>query len=622
MKTTKIRSICLLAASSLLAFNATAQVLMSNGTYTENFDSLANSGTANVWNENSTIPGWYASRGAASATAYRAANGSDNAGGLYSFGASGTNERALGSIESNTTGAHAFGVRIVNDTSNGQKDITISYTGEQWRNGGNTTPQPLTFSYRIDSSPITDTDPTDIYSWTTVPELTFVSPVATATAATLDGNDSANRQSFTFVLPGVVLLPGQEIFLRWVNLNDTGNDHGLAIDDLTVSFTATSASATPPSFISQPEDQTVVRGNNASFSVQVSGTAPISYQWYFNGSALPDGTAATLNLQFVDDIQAGTYYVEVSNSAGTVQSDSATLTVTEPTVTPATIGYLRTLMTENYAPSDTTTLFSVEGIVTTHVNLTTPENTQFYLQDDTGGIAVFVSGGTLWPFAGDRVRVVGPLGHFNGLFELNLVAANPTHSVEVLSSGNPLPTPVEFNFSSANNPALMESAIEGSLVVVSNVYLQGGGEGLFTTGGMNVNMTNLLGQVFVLRVDARVFDMVAQPIPVFASSIVGVMGQYDQSSPFDSGYQLLITTYADLVEGTPLPFSIPLNISKNGSQVEIFWTTEDGGYVLQSASAIDGTWETALESPVQNGSTYTVTINSPAGNRFYRLVKP
>ncbi|MGC3956478.1 MAG: hypothetical protein QM813_00420 [Verrucomicrobiota bacterium] len=66
----------------------------------------------------------------------------------------------------------------------------------------------------------------------------FNSPNVGTTAAALDGNLAANQVSFAnIVLPGVTLNPGQEIFLRWLDIDDGGNDHGLAIDNFSVSFT-------------------------------------------------------------------------------------------------------------------------------------------------------------------------------------------------------------------------------------------------------------------------------------------------------------------------------------------------------------------------------------------------
>jgi len=78
--------------------SANAQIAMSVGTYSQDFDSLANSGTANSWTDNSTLPGWYASKQIAPnvITTYRADNGGNNAGPLYSYGASASANRALG----------------------------------------------------------------------------------------------------------------------------------------------------------------------------------------------------------------------------------------------------------------------------------------------------------------------------------------------------------------------------------------------------------------------------------------------------------------------------------------------------------------------------------------------
>src|SRR5262249_17535466 len=53
----------------------------------------------------------------------------------------------------------------------------------------------------------------------------------------------------------------------------------------------------PPSITSQPVNQTVTVGQNATFTVGASGTQPLSYQWFLNGTnAVSGGTAATLTL--------------------------------------------------------------------------------------------------------------------------------------------------------------------------------------------------------------------------------------------------------------------------------------------------------------------------------------
>ena len=84
----------------------------------------------------------------------------------------------------------------------------------------------------------------------------------------------------------------------------------------------------PPAIITQPQSQTVLRNQNATFSVVASGTGPLSYQWFFNGASLGmGGTNATLTLLNVKVSQAGAYMVVMTNSMGSVTSDVATLTV-------------------------------------------------------------------------------------------------------------------------------------------------------------------------------------------------------------------------------------------------------------------------------------------------------
>jgi len=113
------------------------------------------------------------------------------------------------------------------------------------------------------------------------------------------------------------------------------------------------------------------------------------------------------------------------------------------------IAYLRKQVDPlDYLPTDTNTLFMVDGTVTTYTNLTTTSNALFYIQDATAGIAVYVTNGnTVRPQAGDRLQVIGPLSHFNGLLELSLAATNAAHRVVSLGTNN-LPIPQEFLFRS------------------------------------------------------------------------------------------------------------------------------------------------------------------------------
>ena len=93
-----------------------------------------------------------------------------------------------------------------------------------------------------------------------------------------------------------------------------------------------------PTITTQPTNQTVVLGGNATFSVAASGTAPVSYQWQFGGTNILNATNVSLTLTSVQLSQAGNYSVTVSNIVGLTNSIAATLTVTVPVCTPAPSG--------------------------------------------------------------------------------------------------------------------------------------------------------------------------------------------------------------------------------------------------------------------------------------------
>jgi hypothetical protein len=349
-----IWAVCL--AAGFTAATVSAQILMSGGVYSQNFDSLANSGNANNWTDNFTLPGWYVSQSKSPFTVltYSASTGSGTTGSIYSYGDSSSIERALGSVASGTPGNFAYGVRFTNDTGLAQGNITVSYTGEQWRNGGNTNAQTLAFSFRVSSSPITNSDAANANTWTNFTALDFTTPTVGAGSGALDGNNATNRQILTnVVLSGVVVQPGQEIFLRWFDANDSGNDHGVAIDNLTVSFQATVALTNPPVITSQPQSEATAEGGFAIFSASATGNPSPSFQWQLDETNLPGATSSTLALNNVNSNQAGIYSCAITNSAGATNSISVSLIVT-PNSIDATNGEIR-ILTYNVAGNNTGT---------------------------------------------------------------------------------------------------------------------------------------------------------------------------------------------------------------------------------------------------------------------------
>ena len=95
-------------------------------------------------------------------------------------------------------------------------------------------------------------------------------------------------------------------------------------------------SGTAPKITTQPADQTVAAGKNATFAVVATGTAPLTYQWRKNGAAIGGATSASFTTGGLTSADSGaTYSVVVSNAAGTATSRGAKLTVsgTAPSIT-------------------------------------------------------------------------------------------------------------------------------------------------------------------------------------------------------------------------------------------------------------------------------------------------
>ena len=94
-----------------------------------------------------------------------------------------------------------------------------------------------------------------------------------------------------------------------------------------VNFTD-SSTALAPTITTQPANQTVTAGQTATFTVVAAGTAPLSYQWRKNGANISGATAASYTTPATATSDSGSSFtVMVSNSAGTVTSAGATLTV-------------------------------------------------------------------------------------------------------------------------------------------------------------------------------------------------------------------------------------------------------------------------------------------------------
>lgn len=224
-------------------------------TYSQDFDGLNNVLNQNGldWTNGTTpLVGWYAfiNMDTTPVAATQYSTGCDNEGaGTFDFpGANVPNslgysadanvvatDRALGYRVNVASGDSAFMLNLKNNSSMAITQLEVTYTGEQWAQIA-TDPQSLYFFYKIDA-----TDPSE-GGFTEVPALKFTSLQVGEAPGTstvrIDGNDAANKTTGITATFAVALPVSSTITLRWYKgLPDTGSDHILAIDDLTVTAT-------------------------------------------------------------------------------------------------------------------------------------------------------------------------------------------------------------------------------------------------------------------------------------------------------------------------------------------------------------------------------------------------
>lgn len=248
-----------LCTAILLFISATALSQASFTTmgtpYTQDFNSLPNAtdgSTLATWTQNSTLPGWYIDEGnggTCSGTAcddkpiIEASYTTMNNGGNSYIYASGS-DRSLGSRAAGSTGTNYIGLRIANNTGSTITSIYIDYYGEQWtiaenQNNINT----LTLEYQVGATvtsltagswTATGCDFTQVWNSTQSAGLGGSACGGTsAQCLALDGNLAANRTHVQGCVT-VSIPAGDEIMLRWSDINDPANDHHMQLDDITI----------------------------------------------------------------------------------------------------------------------------------------------------------------------------------------------------------------------------------------------------------------------------------------------------------------------------------------------------------------------------------------------------
>ena len=283
LKVTAMRKKLITLLFTIACYSGWGQVTINNSsfTYTENFNSLPS--TTGNWTNNTSISGWHLyDKNKDPILTISASNGGGTTGSFYSFGTSNI-ERAIGGqgsgggyFGSPSSGSIAgwIAIKLLNSTGRTISSISFNYTGEQWRNGGNASAQTMVVEYGVGATF------SAVTSWTTAGTgFNFTSPITGTTAAALDGNAAANRVTgLGGTISSLNLASNNTLWIRFAEVNDPDNDHGLAIDDFSISTVTL-----PVSFISfhsikigktnNLEWSTGSETNNSGFEIQRSTDA-------------------------------------------------------------------------------------------------------------------------------------------------------------------------------------------------------------------------------------------------------------------------------------------------------------------------------------------------------------
>lgn len=221
--------IVIASLASLLAYRTSHGgpiPLQLNQTYSQNFDALARTpeNMDFAWMNDQTINGWFSNR-----QTYRVNQGTAITGSLYSFGPVNNMDRALGSIVTDGAGVIFYGADFQNKTGAIITDLRVEYVGEQWRDSSRNA-QKLEFA--ITTNPF-------LPGGTRIAQLDFTSPTNTGAMGAINGNAAANRSAITFTIKQLNFEPDALFDIRWTDSNDAGQDHGLSIDDFSITVTAT-----------------------------------------------------------------------------------------------------------------------------------------------------------------------------------------------------------------------------------------------------------------------------------------------------------------------------------------------------------------------------------------------
>jgi len=340
-----------------------------------------------------------------------------------------------------------------------------------------------------------------------------------------------------------------------------------------------------PFIATQPTSRTNLAGDSAHFSVAALGTTPLRYQWRFNNADIGAATGNSLYLTNVQTVNQGNYFVAVTNAAGGLTSEAATLTL---------------------FPTPSIHLARWDFNATNSLAATAPAAS-------SGTGAAFLVGGTSAAFSGGSMSdSAGPPGAANSGWNTTTYAPQGTSNklrgvefdVSTVGYQDILLTWEERHSDSASKYARLQYSADGLNFTDGSVIVMNATNNSFVFYSADLSGISAVNDNpnFAFRI-----------VPEFEATAIGTAN--DNYVATVSSYTTAGTIRFDLVNvfgytlGTVTP--VPLDLKRAGNNVVLSWP--NASFSLQAAPAATGLYTNVPGAT----SPYTNPITGRA--TFFRL---
>ncbi len=378
-----------------------------------------------------------------------------------------------------------------------------------------------------------------------------------------------------------------------------------------------SANAAPgaPTITTAPVNQTVTTGQTATFTVVAGGTAPLSYQWQKNGGNIAGATSASYTTPVTTTADSGsTFRAVVTNTAGTVTSAAATMTVNAAPVAGIQVGSTSINFGNGVVGSNSSQVLIITNTGTATLSIT---------QVNASGSGSFSVSGFSLPLnvnGGQQTTITvsfSPTSVGAASGNISIVSNAPTSPTSIGLSGTGIvatltlgisPTSLSFgNVTTGTSSASQNVTITNtgnSNVTISQVSASGSGYS-FTGSSTPVTLS-----------PAQSSTLAAQFSPAVAGSISGNITIVSNASGSPAAVSLSGTGVV------PVQHSVALTWNASTSTVSgynVYRSTVSGsGYTKLDSSLVSGL--TYTDSTVLNTTTYyyvTTAVDSSGTESVY-----